>query len=100
MSPEAIAVMREIGIDISGHRSKSLDEFLVQRFDYVITVCDNAREHCPEFPVLTQRVHWRLDDPSAFEGTEEQKLAEFRWVCDILRVLLHQLSALILFKGR
>ncbi|HYO90153.1 MAG TPA: arsenate reductase ArsC, partial [Pyrinomonadaceae bacterium] len=56
--PEAIAAMREVGIDISHHRSKSVDEMLGQEFDYVITVCDNARESCPVFPAQTKRLHW------------------------------------------
>ena len=71
--PEAIAAMGEIGIDISGHRSKSVDEFAGQAFDYVITVCDNARESCPVFPAATKRIHWSLDDPAALQGSEEQR---------------------------
>ena len=90
--PEAIAAMGEVGIDISGHRSKSVDEFAGQAFDYVITVCDNARESCPIFPATTQRIHWSLDDPAAVQGTEEQRLAEFRRVRDQLRALLRQFS--------
>jgi arsenate reductase len=88
--PEAIAAMREIGIDISGHRSKSVDEFAGQAFDYVITVCDNARESCPIFPAATKRIHWSLDDPAAAQGTEERRLAEFRRVRDQLRTLLRR----------
>jgi arsenate reductase len=88
--PEAIAVMGEIGIDISGHRSKSVDEFAGQVFDYVITVCDNARESCPIFPATTKRIHWSLEDPAAVQGTEEQRLAEFRRIRDQLRSLLRQ----------
>ena len=90
--PEAIAAMREIGIDISGHRSKSVDEFAGQAFDYVITVCDNAKESCPVFPAATKRIHWSLDDPAAVQGTEEQRLAEFRRVRDQLRSLLRQFA--------
>src|SRR5271157_1354967 len=90
--PEAIAAMREIGIDISGQRSKSVDEFAGQAFDYVITVCDNAKESCPIFPAATQRIHWSLDDPAAAQGTEEQRLAEFRRVRDQLRTLLRQFA--------
>ena len=90
--PEAIAAMGEVGIDISGHRSKSVDEFAGQAFDYVITVCDNARESCPIFPATTQRIHWSLDDPAAVQGTEEQRLAEFRRLRDQLRALLRQFS--------
>ncbi len=88
--PEAIAVMHEIGIDISGHRSKSVDGFAGQAFDFVITVCDNAKESCPVFPAATQRIHWSLDDPAAVQGTEVQRLAEFRRVRDQLRTLLRQ----------
>jgi arsenate reductase len=84
--PEAIAVMREIGIDISGHRSKSVDEFAGQQFDYVVTVCDNARDNCPVFPVRAQRIHWSLEDPAAVRGGEEERLAAFRRIRDQLRV--------------
>jgi arsenate reductase len=83
--PEAIAVMREIGIDISGHRSKSVDEFAGQQFDYVLTVCDNARESCPIYPGHANRLHHRFDDPAAVEGDEEQRLAAFRRVRDEIR---------------
>ena len=82
---EAIAAMREIGIDISGHRSKSAGEFAGQAFDFVITVCDNARESCPFFPANTLRIHWSLDDPAAVQGSEEERLAAFRRVRDELR---------------
>ena len=70
--PEAIAVMKEVGIDISGHRSKSVDEFAGQRFDFVVTVCDNARDTCPVFPAGTARLHWSFTDPAAVEGTETE----------------------------
>jgi arsenate reductase len=86
--PEAIAAMREIGIDISGHWSKSVDEFAGQAFDYVITVCDNAKESCPIFPATTKRIHWSLEDPAAVQGSEEQRLAEFRRARDQLQSLL------------
>jgi len=88
--PEAIAAMREVGIDISGHRSKSVDEFTGQAFDYVITVCDNAKDSCPVFPAATKRIHWSLDDPAAAQGSEEHRLAEFRRIRDQLRSLLRQ----------
>ena len=78
--PEAIEAMREIGIDISPHRSKSVDEFKGQLFDYVITVCDNANEHCPIFPAQTKRLHWSFEDPAAAEGDERTRLAVFRRV--------------------
>jgi len=80
--PEAITVMREIGIDISGHRSKHLDEFLGTEFRYVITVCDNAAEACPVFPGIAERIHWSFEDPAAVEGDEETRLAAFRRIRD------------------
>ena len=80
--PEAIAVMREIGIDISGHRSKSLDEFTGKTLDLVITVCDNANETCPAFPGAVKRLHWPFDDPAAVAGSEEQRKAAFRTIRD------------------
>jgi arsenate reductase len=83
--PEAIAVMREIGIDISGHRSKSVDEFDGQRFDFVVTVCDNARDNCPVFPSGTVRLHWSFEDPAAVEGSEAERLASFRRIRDQIR---------------
>lgn len=83
--PQAIAAMNEIGIDISGHRSKSVGEFIGQPFDYVITVCDNANESCPVFPGNTERIHWSFDDPAEAKGTDEDKLAKFRSVRDQIR---------------
>ncbi|HKU73152.1 MAG TPA: arsenate reductase ArsC [Pyrinomonadaceae bacterium] len=80
--PEAIEAMREIGIDISHHRSKSVDEFTDQKIDYVITVCDNAREHCPIFPGGAKQIHWSFDDPAAAKGDEVARLAVFRRVRD------------------
>src|ERR1039457_3858014 len=80
--PEAIAVMKEIGIDISGHRSKPVDEFLGQSFDYVVTVCDNARDNCPVFPAGAQRIHWSFEDPAAAQGSETERLAAFRRIRD------------------
>ena len=83
--PEAIAVMKELGIDISGHRSKHVDEFQGQSFDYVLTVCDNAMESCPVFPGHSKRIHKGFEDPAAPEGTEEERLALFRRVRDEIR---------------
>jgi arsenate reductase len=80
--PEAIAVMKEIGIDISGHRSKSVDEFSGQPFDFVVTVCDNARDNCPVFPAGTARIHWSFEDPAAVEGSEAERLSAFRRIRD------------------
>jgi arsenate reductase len=88
--PEAIQAMREVGIDITGHRSKSVEEFAGQHFDYVITVCDNAKENCPVFPDTTKRIHWSLEDPAAVQGSGEQRLAEFRRIRDQLRAHLRQ----------
>jgi arsenate reductase len=86
--PEAIAVMREVGIDISGHRSKFVGEFAGQDFDYVITVCDNAKESCPIFPAKTKRIHWSIEDPATAQGSEEERLAAFRRARDELRARL------------
>jgi arsenate reductase len=92
LRPEAIAVMRELGIDISGHRSKSVDEFSGQSFDYVVTVCDNARESCPIFPSGTTTIHRGFEDPAAIEGSEEHRLAAFRRVRDEIRTWLRGLA--------
>ena len=89
--PQAIEAMREIGIDISGHRSKSVDEFAGQEFDYVITVCDNANERCPVFPGKTRRIHWSFEDPAAATGDEAARLAVFRRVRDEIRERLREL---------
>ena len=86
--PEAIAVMREAAIDITRHRSKHVDEFQGQDFDYVITVCDNARETCPVFFGKAQKLHHDFEDPAAASGSEDQRLAVFRRVRDELRTYL------------
>jgi arsenate reductase (thioredoxin) len=92
--PEAIAVMKEAGIDISSHRSKPVDEFAGKPFDFVITVCDSANEICPVFPGKVQRLHWSFPDPAAAGGTEEERLAAFRQVRDQiqerLKAFLHE----------
>ena len=80
--PQAIAAMAEIGIDISGHRSKCLNEFLGDPFDYIITVCDNAAENCPVFPGKAERIHWSFDDPAETSGSDAEQLAVFRRVRD------------------
>jgi arsenate reductase len=85
---EAIAVMKEIGIDIASHRSKNVDEFAGQDFDYVLTVCDNAKESCPVFFGEATRLHQSFDDPAAAEGPEEKRLGTFRRVRDELRAYL------------
>ena len=83
--PEAIEVMREIGVDISGQRSKSVDEFTGREFDCVITVCDNAKENCPVFPGKSERLHWSFDDPAAASGDEQRRLEVFRRVRDEIK---------------
>lgn len=82
LNPRAVAVMREIGIDISRHRSKRLEELSQRRFDFAITVCDRAKETCPIFPGATSVLHWSFDDPAEAEGDEEARLAVFRRVRD------------------
>ena len=88
--PEAIKVMAEIGIDISSHRSKAVDEFDGQNFDYVVTVCDNARDNCPIFPAGTERIHWSFEDPAAVEGSEEDRLNDFRRIRDQIHAQVKQ----------
>lgn len=90
--PEAIAVMDELGIDISGHRSKSVDEFAGHDFDTVITVCDSARESCPVYFGKAQKLHESFEDPAAIEGSEEERLAAFRLVRDQLRAWLTEFA--------
>lgn len=83
--PLAIRAMAEIGIDISGHQSKTLDQYLDQAFDIVITVCDDANEACPVFPNAKARIHWSFPDPSKAAGTEDEQLAVYRGVRDAIR---------------
>jgi len=90
--PEAIAAMKELGIDISGHRSKPVDEFEGQQFDYVITVCDHARESCPVFFGAARRLHRSFDDPAALHGSEEERLTLFRRVRGELRAYLAEFA--------
>jgi arsenate reductase len=85
---EAVAVMKELGIDISGHRSKSVDEFAGQHFDYILTVCGHAREICPVFQGHAVRIHHSFEDPAAVMGPDEERLAAFRTVRDELREYL------------
>jgi len=88
LNPNAVTAMREAGIDISAHRSKSVEEFAGQQFDYVFTVCDNAKESCPIFPGGGRRVHHSFEDPAA--APPDQQLAVFRKVRDQIRVRLEQ----------
>lgn len=92
--PLAIRAMKDLGIDISKQRSKSLTEFLDQEFDYVITVCDKARETCPFFPGSPQRIHWSLPDPSVVEGDEDTRYQAFR---DIALQLNNRMGYLLAF---
>ena len=80
LHPLTVQVMRESGIDITGQHGKSLDRFRGQSFDYIITVCDRARDHCPTFPGDNQRVHWGFADPAAVTGSEAERVAAFRRV--------------------
>jgi arsenate reductase len=84
VNPLAIQAMREVGIDISDHRAKSVSEFLDQPFDYVITVCDQAAEACPVFPGPATRLHWNFPDPAAAPGDDAARLAAFRSVRDAI----------------
>jgi len=91
--PEAISVMREIGIDVSDHRSKSVDEFAQSDFDYVLTVCDRAKESCPVYPGHANRLHHNFDDPAAVQGSEAERLSAFRRVRDEIRAYLRGFPA-------
>jgi arsenate reductase len=84
--PEAIEAMRELGVDISGQVSETLDHYLGEPFDYVVTVCDDANEACPVFPGAKERLHWSLPDPSAVTG--EGRLGAFRGVRDRIQALI------------
>jgi arsenate reductase (thioredoxin) len=83
--PLAVRVMGEAGIDLSGHASKPLDQFRGQPFDFVITVCDRARESCPVFPGAARQLHWSFPDPAEAAGTDVEKLAVFRRIRDEIR---------------
>lgn len=92
--PEAVEAMREIGIDISSHRSKSADEFVGQDFDYIITVCDNAKETCPVFPGHAERIHHSFEDPPALGASApETTMAVFRRVRDEIREWMKSFAA-------
>ena len=94
--PEAIKVLQEIGLDISGNRSKPADEFARHNIDYVLTVCDNAQENCPYFPAQTARIHKSFADPASVEGNEEERLAAFRRVRDEIKIFLEKFNGEIL----
>ncbi len=88
VNPLTVRALAEVGIDISGARSTSVTEFLGQEFDYVITVCDQARESCPVFPGAHESIHWGFDDPAAAEGSEAERLAVFRRVMNEISLRL------------
>ena len=85
VNPKAIAVMGEDGIDISSHTSNNIDEYNGMEFDYVITVCDNAKENCPYFPSQAQKFHYNFPDPAKAEGTEDEIMEEFRRVRQMIK---------------
>jgi len=85
LNPYAIKVMAEAGIDISSHKSKSVNEFLEQEFDYVITVCNHAKQVCPIFPGQYERIHWDIEDPAEISGTEKEKMVFFRKIRDEIK---------------
>ena len=88
--PLAIRVMDEIGIDVSGQESKTLDRYVGERFDYVITVCDEANEACPFLPGAKNRLHWSFEDPSQATGSEDERLKVFQRVRDEIRERIEQ----------
>ena len=91
--PLAIQVMKEIGLDISAHHSKHMNEFLPQPIETVITVCGNADQACPLFPGQLNRYHWGFDDPAHAAGTDEEKLAVFRRVRDEIKMVFEAYAA-------
>ncbi|MDP9243854.1 MAG: arsenate reductase ArsC [Chloroflexota bacterium] len=97
IKPETVQVMNEIGIDISGQRSKTTDEFRGQSFEWFITVCDEAQKNCPVLPGVEHAAHWSIEDPSMVVGTSEERLAAFRDVRDLIR---NRLRLFILAGGR
>jgi len=90
VNPRAIKAMGELAIDISNHKSQSVEIFLDQKFDYVITVCDAARETCPVFPNSKKSLHWSLEDPAEATGSEEEIMKVFRRVRDQIRERLRE----------
>jgi arsenate reductase len=85
VNPRAIAVMKEDGVDISRHTSNNVNEYAHEDFDFVLTVCDNARENCPYFPAKVQSFHFNFPDPAKAKGSEEEIMNQFRMVRDMIR---------------
>jgi arsenate reductase len=90
VNPRAIQVMKEDGVNISAHTSDDVNQYIGQNFDYIITVCDNARERCPYFPSEAERIHWSFKDPADAVGNKEEVLDEFRKVRDLIKSTLKQ----------
>jgi arsenate reductase len=90
LNPGAVTAMQELGIDISTQRSKSTEEFTDQAFDYVITVCDRAKESCPRWSQMGRLIHWSFDDPAVVTGSPEEQRHAFRTVRDQIRVCLKE----------
>lgn len=85
VNPKAVAIMAQDGIDISGHTSNNIDEYFDVNFDYVITVCDNAKERCPYFPTRAEKFHYNFPDPAKATGTDAEIIEEFRRVRDMIK---------------
>lgn len=100
INPLAVRVMAEAAIDITEQRSKSVDEMQGQRFDYVITVCDRARETCPVFPGRATKIHWSVEDPAEATGAEEERLIVFRRVRDRIARRVRDFASYELHAGR
>lgn len=90
VNPKAVAIMKEDGIDISGHISNHVDEYRNISFDYIITVCDHAKERCPVFPSTAQQVHHNFPDPAKAQGTDEKVKEQFRQVRDQIKLFAQQ----------
>lgn len=90
LNPGAVVAMQELGWDISSHRSKSMDEFLDQGFDYVITVCDRAKESCPRWPHTGRLVHWSFEDPAAVLEPPDERRKAFRRVRDQIKICIEE----------
>jgi arsenate reductase len=86
VNPKAVKVMADDGVDISSHTSNNVDEYMDVPFDYIITVCDNAKENCPYFPSKAQRLHQNFPDPAKATGTEQEVMEEFKRVRDMIKV--------------
>jgi arsenate reductase len=92
LNPLAVRAMLETGIDISVQRSKAVSEYVGQEFDYVITVCDRAKDNCPVFPGRAERIHWSFEDPAAATGDDYERLSVFRRVRDEIRARLREFA--------